>query len=279
MRSTIALLLVATFASPVLAQSTGPAPGGGTGTGPGSTAPGGSIIPTDLDLPLEKPMYVPPVQPPAPVPDDDDRDDPRDEPPPVIYGEEIRSESDTIVYVVDISCSMDWDRRSYTNLEGQTRTGNRMDRAKVEMARSILGLSRNFSFTVIAYDCGTRTWSRELKEANDTNKSSAVAWVNALRPTGATGTGPATSLGLQVSRENKSVVLLTDGAPNCGVPEDNNWYNYSESAVLNAHRRMIRNANTQGATINVFGIAASGSYRTFCQNVAADSSGSYFDVP
>ncbi|MBX3466646.1 MAG: VWA domain-containing protein [Planctomycetes bacterium] len=277
MRSTIALLLIATLASPVLAQSAGPAPGGGTGTSPGST-PGVSTMPTDLDLPLEKPMFVAPPQP-APTPDDGDRDDPRDEPPPVIYGEEIISETDTIVYVVDISCSMDWDNRSYTTLDGQTRTGNRMARAKVELSRSILGLSRNFTFTVIAYDCGTRTWSRQLKEANDSNKSSAVAWVNALQPTGATGTGPAVSLGLQVSRENKSVVLLTDGAPNCGVPEDNNWYNYSESAVLNAHRRMIRNANSQGATINVFGIAASGTYRTFCQNVAADASGSYFDVP
>ena len=45
------------------------------------------------------------------------------------------------------------------------------------------------------------------------------------------------------------------------------------------HRSMIRNANSQGATINVFGIAASGSYRAFCQGVAADSGGAYFDVP
>jgi Mg-chelatase subunit ChlD len=68
-------------------------------------------------------------------------------------------------------------------------------------------------------------------------------------------------------KENRSVVLLTDGAPNCGASD------------IDGHRRMIRAHNTQGATINVFGIAASGTYRSFCQNVATDSGGSYFDVP
>jgi len=48
---------------------------------------------------------------------------------------------------------------------------------------------------------------------------------------------------------------------------------------MDGHRAMIRRNNTQGATINVFGISASGSYRAFCQAVASDSGGSYFDVP
>ena len=42
---------------------------------------------------------------------------------------------------------------------------------------------------------------------------------------------------------------------------------------------MIRSANRQGAVINVFGIAATGAQRRFCQQVAADSGGSYIDVP
>jgi uncharacterized protein YbbK (DUF523 family) len=87
-----------------------------------------------------------------------------------------------------------------------------------------------------------------------------------LRAGGASGTGPATSLAL-MARENRAVVLLTDGSPNCGATD------------IEGHRRMIRSNNTQGATINVFGIAASGTYRQFCQAVASDSGGSYFDVP
>ena len=259
----VALLVSATLAS---AQGTGtaPAPGGGTGTTPGggTGTTGSTPAPTDLDLPLGKPV----LSTPPPTPDDGDEDDPRDEPPPVIYGEEIESENDTIFYVLDISGSMDWDRQSYTDLDGSRQTGTRMERAKVELMRSITGLSRNFKFNIIAFDCGTRRWQSEMKEADDGNKAAAIGWVRGLRPTGATGTGPAGALALQ-DKNNMSVVILTDGAPNCGA------------SGFEGHRRMINVANSQRATINVFGIAASGSYRSFCQNVASDGGGSYFDVP
>ena len=66
------------------------------------------------------------------------------------------------------------------------------------------------------------------------------------------------------------MILLTDGGPSCGTtpPKD-----------PGKHRLMIRNANAQHATINVFGIGAVGSWRAFCQGVAADSGGMYYDVP
>jgi hypothetical protein len=254
--------------------------GGGTGTGgmggsgSGTSGGGTPITPTagsttKLDLPMEPTRITDPnaFAPPTPItPDDDDGDDPRDTPPPTIYGEEIDSENDTIVYVIDQSCSMGWDVQSYTTTDGNTSSGPRMARAKSELARSILGLSDNFMFNVFSYDCGTRQWSQAMQEANDSNKSSAVSWVMSLQPGGATGTGPATAAGL-ADKDNMAVVLLTDGAPNCGA------------SGASGHRAMIRNANSQGATINVFGIAASGSYRAFCQGVAADSGGAYFDVP
>ncbi|MCO5168107.1 MAG: VWA domain-containing protein [Planctomycetes bacterium] len=271
-----AALLGLALASPATAQSTSaPAAGAGTMTGPPPTTGAPAPTPTDLDLPLERPVLTAPTPtPPAPppTPDDGDRDDPRDEPPPVIYGEEISSENDTIVYVLDRSGSMDWDVGSYTDLDGVQRRGNRMDRAKVELSRSIQGLSRNFRFNVIAFDCANYQWQRRLQEANDTNKAAALAWVRRLTPGGATGTGPAVALALYSDRDNKSVVLLTDGQPNCGL---NDWDDFS----LDAHRRVIRNENVQRAVINVFGIAASGQWRRFCQNVASDSGGSYFDVP
>ncbi|MBL4848108.1 MAG: VWA domain-containing protein [Planctomycetes bacterium] len=247
------------------AQGTGGMnPGAGTGTGGGAPAPGTTGKPqSELDLPMGPPAA--PVIPPAVVPEEDD-DDPRDTPPPTIYGEEIDTETDTIIYVLDISCSMGWDSQSYTTLDGRTRRGPRIDRAKAELARSIMGLSDNFMFNLIAYDCGSRQWQRSMVEADDGNKQSAIAWSMALSPTGATGTGPATALGLS-DKDNMSVILLTDGAPNCGA------------SGASGHRSMISSANSQGASINVFGIAASGSYRAFCQAVAGDSGGSYFDVP
>jgi hypothetical protein len=271
--------LVLGGASSTFAQSTsGPSagPGSTTGTGTGTGTPT-TPLPLDLDLPLDKPILTAPTPtpaPPEPVPieDDGDQDDPRDEPPPVIYGEEIDSENDTIVYVIDRSGSMDWDDASFTDIDGNRRTGNRMERAKCELQRSILGLSRNFRFNIIAFDCATFRWRSQMQEANDANKAAAIAWVRGLNPGGATGTGPATALGLE-QRDNMSVVLLTDGEPNCGMPNEYDDFNDD------AHRRLIRDSNTQRATVTVFGIAASGRYRRFCQNVASDNGGAYFDVP
>lgn len=217
---------------------------------------------TDLDLPVSPETYQSGALPqPEPPPDD-----PRDAPLPVIYGEEIDSESDTIFYVLDISGSMYSDVQPYLDIDGSYQSGSRLDRAKAELIRSILGLSKNIKFNVIAYDCGTLRWSDEMREATDANKLMATVWIIALMAGGATGTGPATALAL-TDKENQSVVLLTDGAPNCGALD------------IEQHRSMIRSHNTQGATINVFGIAASGLYRSFCQNVASDSGGAYFDVP
>ncbi len=267
--SLAACLVAASVASAQgMGGSTSGGPSTGTGTGGGGATPGtttGSAAPTNLDLPMDEPAYVgeptPPVQdPPA--------DDPRDEPPPTIYGEEIDTTNNTIFYVIDISCSMDWDNQSYTTLDGRRANGPRIDRAKAELQRSISGLPQNFKFNIVAFSCSTRTWQRQMQEATDANKQSAMGWVRGLQPTDATGTGPGTCLAL-ADRNNMTVVLLTDGAPNCGT------YEQTEAS----HRNMIRNGNSQHATINVFGIAAYGSYRAFCQNVASDSGGSYYDVP
>lgn len=239
MRPSLAALLLLALAAPAWAQ----------------TAP-------DLDLPVQGPG--------APAQEEEEPEDPRDKPPPILYGEEIESRSDSIYYVLDISGSMDWDSASYVDLDGRQRVGTRLQRAKVELARSIRQLSSNFRFNVIAYDCGNRRWAPRSLPATPENRAAATAWVLALPALGATGTGPAVAVALS-EKENLAVVLLTDGAPNCGA--GSSWDTTED------HRRMIRAANSQGATIDVFGIAATGEYRAFCQNVAADSGGSYRDVP
>jgi hypothetical protein len=267
----ICTMAVMTSSGMVFAQGMGGTGGGtapapGTGTSGGTGAPSSSgATPDDLDLPIEPAKLAVPITPPAP-PEEPPGEDPRDTPPPTIYGEEIDTENDTIFYVLDISCSMGWDTQSYTTVDGQNRRGPRIDRAKAELARSIMGLSDNFKFNIVAYDCGTRRWKGSMQDATDPNKSAAISWTMALQPTGATGTGPACALALG-DKDNMTIVLLTDGAPNCGA------------SGLSGHRSMISSANTQGATVNVFGIAASGSYRAFCQGVAGDSGGSYYDVP
>jgi Mg-chelatase subunit ChlD len=228
-----------------------------------------ALAQSGLDLPMEPPRFgsetAKEIIEPDPN-DDDDGEDPRDTPPPVFYGEEIDTETDTIFYVIDRSCSMSWDLQAFVDPDGNLSLNNRMERAKAELIRSIVGLSDNFRFNVIAYSCGTASFAESLVEATEPTKKAAVAWVISLLPGGATGTGPATSIALSV-KENRAVVLLTDGAPNCGA------------SSVEGHREMIRRNNTNGSVINVFGISASGSYRSFCQGVAADSGGNYIDIP
>ena len=216
-----------------------------------------------MDLPM------PPVRlgdPPAVpfAPDDDDGDDPRDTPPPVFYGEEIESESDSIVYVIDTSCSM---MVGFTGSPSDPLRTSRLAKAKREVLRSIHGLPASFRFNVVGYSCEYIRWSAKAKPATEENKAAYFRWSGRLWYHGSTGTGPAVAATLSFERDNLSVVLLTDGMPNCGA------------RGLRGHREVIRQANRQGATINVFGILARGQWRAFCQGVASDSGGSYFDVP
>lgn len=264
MRAAACLAFAAILLAPAIASAQG------TSTQPGATT---AYVPSwttsGLDLPVTEPIFGSnPNAPPPPVQAEDDfAEDPKDEPPPTIYGEEIDGKTQTIVYVIDVSGSMDWDIQPYADLEGRVTMGTRMERAKGELMRSISGLPRTFKFNCLAYDCGTFPWRSALQQADEANKAAAISWCRGLQPNGATGTGPATALALGMDRTNGSVVLLTDGIPNCGADGPD------------GHRAMIRTSNAQRAKITVFGIAANGGYRAFCQAVASDSGGSYFDVP
>ena len=200
-------------------------------------------IDKEIDLPIERPKI-------KDIPEEDDTDGPE------FYGEDLDSDSDSLVFVVDFSCSM-W--------------GSRIAKAKVEVSKAIKGLSKNFKFSVVTYTCSIKVWKRQLVDATSANKNAAIAWVNGQSPSGATGTGLAVKTALEISRDNKLVVLLTDGAPNC--LGNNGW------ATMNDHLNMILQANTQGAKVDVFAIQPySGSYRQFCQNVAQRTGGKYKEV-
>lgn len=210
----------------------------------------------DLDLPIVPEHYDPKNPAPGPVPPPAgaaDETDPRDEPGPVFFGEDIETPSDSLFYVIDFSCSM------YNEARDQ--------KAKAEFARSVAGLPPTLRFNVVVYSCELLLWSPAMRPATEANKQDAIAFVLSRNPSSGTATGPAVGLALGMDTENKSIVLLTDGEPNCGAEG------------MPGHRAMIRHLNAQGATITVFGIAAGNPWRSFCLDVAADSGGGYFDVP
>jgi hypothetical protein len=227
----------------------------------------------DIDLPVTAPTVVaqtppkPPTPPPPPPPTN-----PPDKPPPTIYGKPLQSENGTIFYVIDVSGSMGWDMGQYTAPDGSTQTGDRLDRAKAALTVSVMSLPSNFQFNMMSYDCGTYPWMGGFVPANDANKQAAQSWISQLQPQSATGTGPAVVAALAVPN-NKLVVLLTDGAPNCGAGDQS-----GDDSCIAAHLQMINSGNTQHAVINVFGISATDQFQTFCMNVASNNGGTYTDV-
>lgn len=258
---------------------------------PSSTKPGGEPPKSDpygglsltdrktLDLPVGVPVYDP--NPPAPevkpVPPDaippPDNDDPSDEQPPVFFGEEIDSDTNSVIYLIDNSGSMTLSMEPFADQNGNIIRGNRLDRAKAELKRSISSLTDNFCFNVMFYDeCTMACWPAKQK-ATVENKAACFAWIDSVQPDGWTNTGMAVAQALQ-DKGNLSIVLLSDGSPNfidCSM-------NYV--GTFDQHRELIRNANSQGATINAFGIgvASDPDARSFMVSVAAQNTGSYIEI-
>jgi len=283
--SVSAVLLTSSFA---FGQAMGGGMGGGMGgtggaqppanpaAGTGTPANPNPMVPTaqldrNLDLPMDAPKIAPPT-PTPPTPPENPTPVTNPNNPPTIYGKDLKSENGTVVYVIDISGSMGWDIGQYITPDGKTATGARIDRAKAELTRSVTSLPMNFKFNMVSFDCSYYPWMANTVPADAGNKSAAIGWISMLQPQSATGTGPATAAALS-DRSNKLLVLLTDGAPNCGAGDES-----GDQACMDAHRMMIDQGNTQHAVINVFGIGATGDFKAFCMQVAADNAGSYTDV-
>ena len=62
---------------------------------------------------------------------------------------------------------MNWDMGNYISVSGRPSFGSRMDRARAEVIRSITGLSDNFEFNIIGYNCSTLQWSSNMQEATE----------------------------------------------------------------------------------------------------------------
>ncbi|MBL4849483.1 MAG: VWA domain-containing protein [Planctomycetes bacterium] len=252
----------------------------GPGTVPGDGYDGPSVS-QGMDLPMT-PTWVGGPQPyqapepaPEPIPETPDPGtDPRDTPAPRFFGEEIDTETDSILYVIDQSGSMSIRAEPYEDLNNNiVSDGSRLDRAKAELKRSISGLPENFYFNVLFYDeCVSQCFGSKV-QASAANKTMAFSWVDAIQPDGWTNTGLAVQKAL-TDKENKTVVLLSDGAPNfldCAM---------QYVGGTDDHASLIRSENTQGAVINAFGIgiASDPTSRAFMQRVAAENGGSYSEV-
>jgi hypothetical protein len=230
----------------------------------------------DIDLPIEAPAhFVPAAQkppaPPAPAPTASQPVD--SSVPATFFGHDIQN-TGSIVYVVDQSGSMCLQVAPFTNQNGQVVTGGcRMDRAKAELIKSITALPASFIFDVIFYDECVRPWQSSSVPASAANKALAITYITAQQPMGFTNTGLGVATALQ-DKSNKSVVLLSDGEPNfldCAC-------NYV--GTYDQHEQIIKQANSQNARIDCFGIGVTGDAdaMNFMIAVAAQNSGTYVNI-
>ena len=212
---------------------------------------------SSLDLPVGSPRSPENLLDPEEIEEDE---------PPKLYDEELPAEELSIIYVVDISGSMWQSCPPFTGLDGNSTTGNRLDRAKVEIIRSISALTENYTFNIISYHCAMVQWRPERANAIAPNKADASGWTMALHPGGGTGTGPATALALS-DKDNFTVALLSDGWPGCGA-----------TGGMVGHLQTIVLSNTQGAKIHTFGISTYGAAEQFLRDIATTSGGVYYPV-
>lgn len=219
----------------------------------------------ELDLPISAPR--------APSLDTDaDLELPNEDDVARFYNEELPTTNESVIYVLDRSASMSISAEPYVGLDGNVvTTGTRLDFVKTEIKRSLRALPNDYTFNLVVYGECVDRWQTERQEATDENKHAAEAWLDSIVPWGWTNTGGAGQLALG-DRDNQMVLLLSDGAPN--------FLDCAQTYVasFDTHRRVIRAANLQEATINTFGIGLDPETRAFLETVAQENHGVFREI-
>lgn len=160
-------------------------------------------------------------------------------------------EGDGFFWLLDQSCSMEW--------------GGRLAELKAEMTEALNSLSDNSHFGIVAFSDGLSMFNPQPLEGDSGNTASANAWVQTLQPLGLTCMAPAGVQCIQISnmsdKENKQIIVLGDGVPNCPGPTE------TVSAMTSA--------NWENTPINTIYISNDTQGVSFMQSLAAANNGTY----
>jgi HEAT repeat protein len=129
----------------------------------------------------------------------------------------VRVDSDHVVFVIDVSGSMQAPLPDSYGSEDKTR----FDVVRQELLRSLDEFPASCRFTIVTFSHEVHAFSRELLPLSDENRAAAVAWVEELQPDGGTNIHDAVRFAL-TGTEADTVILLSDGEPSYGpliVPE------------------------------------------------------------
>ncbi len=133
----------------------------------------------------------------------------------------LRLRSARVLFVLDRSWSMSED------LPGGGGTGRerRIDRAKRELISALEGLEPAASFNIVVYGTDLDRYSPRLVQASAANLAKAKRWITKLRMEGSTNLSGALLSALEDTKPSSpmrdsavadTLVVLTDGSPNCG---------------------------------------------------------------
>lgn len=122
-------------------------------------------------------------------------------PRPTFFGSEIPS--NRLVFVIDISGSMD---------------GDRIAKCKEQLKQCIDALERGSAFTIVAYSSSVRVWKDRLQGVTPAVKDEAKGFVDGLQVSGATHTLAGLKSGFEIEGAD-ALILLSDGAPTDSTPE------------------------------------------------------------
>lgn len=180
------------------------------------------------------------------------------------FGMPMSAPSDSVIFVIDISGTMNWSYGSFTDRFGNPVAGTRLDLAVDRTAAAINTLLDGVvTFNIVAFDCGPISWDPVGQVASGTSKAAAISWLTALAPSGSSDTGRAVASALAMDPFNRTITLVSDGSPTCGPT--------SEAS----HLCEILTANTQGATIHTFAIQPFGEFAAFMQDLSSLTGGTY----
>jgi hypothetical protein len=169
-------------------------------------------------------------------------------------------EADSVVFVVDRSCSMGWGSASIPIPGNPGATP--WQAAQYELNRAIENLDPETEFGVVLFNHSFMMWRPALEVADEANRSSARSWVSCQSATGGTTYTPPVASGINIGAGPPEVVMfLSDGAPNEGYSA------VSAITAMNAGQSMI---NTVG-----FGIPAYGLAYQIMVDIAAQNAGEF----
>lgn len=118
--------------------------------------------------------------------------------------------SDDVVFVVDVSSSMDWPWE---------KEPQRIDIALAELKRTLSALTPDVRFDVVVFAEDVRRWKKESVPATAENTAAAAAWAEGAmaQPAGDTFLYEAVSTALDAHPSADTLFVLTDGNPTAGT--------------------------------------------------------------